>query len=200
MTVHIGVDTGGTFSDFIRIDDGAPVIHKVLSTPENPARAVLRGLAHLCPDLEGVELVHGSTVATNALLERKGARTALVSTRGFEDVLEIGRQTRPHLYDPFVEKLPPLWCRGACGSASPNGWPTTARCWSPWRRRKSTGWSSRCGAPARSPWPSACCTPTPTRRTRRPSPRRRGASTFRCRRRTASCRSFASTSAAAPPW
>ena len=74
----------------------------------HPARAVLRGLAHLCPDLEGVELVHGSTVATNALLERTGARTALVTTRGFEDVLEIGRQTRPHLYDPFVEKLPPL--------------------------------------------------------------------------------------------
>ena len=108
MAVQIGVDTGGTFSDFIRIDDGAPVIHKVLSTPENPARAVLQGLRHLCPDLDGAEIVHGSTVATNALLERKGARTALVSTRGFEDVLEIGRQTRPHLYDPFVEKLPPL--------------------------------------------------------------------------------------------
>ena len=108
MAVQIGVDTGGTFSDFIRIDDGIPVIHKVLSTPENPARAVLQGLRHLCPDLDGAEIVHGSTVATNALLERKGARTALVSTRGFEDVLEIGRQTRPHLYDPFVEKLPPL--------------------------------------------------------------------------------------------
>ena len=108
MTVHIGVDTGGTFSDFIRIDDGTPVIHKVLSTPENPARAVLQGLQHLCPDLNGAELVHGSTVATNTLLERKGARTALVTTRGFEDILEIGRQTRPHLYDPFVEKLPPL--------------------------------------------------------------------------------------------
>ncbi|MCY4564396.1 MAG: hydantoinase/oxoprolinase family protein, partial [Gammaproteobacteria bacterium] len=108
MAVQIGVDTGGTFSDFIRMDDGAPVIHKVLSTPENPARAVLQGLRHLCPDLDGAEIVHGSTVATNALLERKGARTALVSTRGFEDVLEIGRQTRPHLYDPFVEKLPPL--------------------------------------------------------------------------------------------
>ena len=108
MAVQIGVDTGGTFSDFIRIDDGTPVIHKVLSTPENPARAVLQGLRHLCPDLDGAEIVHGSTVATNALLERKGARTALVSTRGFEDVLEIGRQTRPHLYDPFVEKLPPL--------------------------------------------------------------------------------------------
>ena len=108
MVNHIGVDTGGTFSDFIRIEDGAPVIHKVLSTPDNPAQAVLEGLEHLCPDLVGAEVVHGSTVATNALLERKGARTALVATRGFEDVLEIGRQTRPHLYDPFVEKLPPL--------------------------------------------------------------------------------------------
>ena len=108
MVTHIGVDTGGTFSDFIRIEDGAPVIHKVLSTPDNPAQAVLEGLEHLCPDLVGAEVVHGSTVATNALLERKGARTALVATRGFEDVLEIGRQTRPHLYDPFVEKLPPL--------------------------------------------------------------------------------------------
>ena len=108
MVTHIGVDTGGTFSDFIRIEDGAPVIHKVLSTPANPAQAVLEGLEHLCPDLVGTEVVHGSTVATNALLERKGARTALVATRGFEDVLEIGRQTRPHLYDPFVEKLPPL--------------------------------------------------------------------------------------------
>ncbi|MDE0205860.1 MAG: hydantoinase/oxoprolinase family protein, partial [Candidatus Tectomicrobia bacterium] len=90
MTVHIGVDTGGTFSDFIRIDGGTPVIHKALSTPENPARAVLQGLERLCPELAGAELVHGSTVATNALLERKGARTALVTTRGFEDVLEIG--------------------------------------------------------------------------------------------------------------
>ena len=108
MAVHVGVDTGGTFSDFIRMDDGAPFIHKVLSTPENPARAVLQGLEHLCPDLNGAEIVHGSTVATNALLERKGARTALVTTQGFEDVLEIGRQTRPHLYDPFVEKLPAL--------------------------------------------------------------------------------------------
>lgn len=55
-----------------------------------------------------MNIVHGSTVATNALLERKGARTALITTRGFEDVLEIGRQTRPDLYDPFVTKLPPL--------------------------------------------------------------------------------------------
>jgi N-methylhydantoinase A len=69
---------------------------------------VLQGLRHLCHDLTEIDIVHGSTVATNALLERKGARTALITTTGFEDVLEIGRQTRPHLYDPFVRKLPPL--------------------------------------------------------------------------------------------
>ena len=108
MAVKLGVDTGGTFSDFIRLDGDALVIHKVLSTPANPARAVLQGLQHLCPDVTGVNVVHGSTVATNALLERKGATTALITTTGFEDILEIGRQTRPHLYDPFVRKPPPL--------------------------------------------------------------------------------------------
>ena len=108
MAVKIGVDTGGTFSDFMLMDGDTLVIHKVLSTPDNPARAVLQGLRHLRLDLTGVDVVHGSTVATNALLERKGARTALITTRGFEDVLEIGRQTRPHLYDPFVRKQPPL--------------------------------------------------------------------------------------------
>jgi N-methylhydantoinase A/oxoprolinase/acetone carboxylase beta subunit len=108
MAVKIGVDTGGTFSDFMLMDGDTLVIHKVLSTPDNPARAVLQGLHHLRPDLAGVDVVHGSTVATNALLERKGARTALITTQGFEDVLEIGRQTRPHLYDPFVRKQPPL--------------------------------------------------------------------------------------------
>ena len=108
MAVKIGVDTGGTFSDFMLMDGDTLVIHKVLSTPDNPALAVLQGLRHLRPDLTGVDVVHGSTVATNALLERKGAHTALITTRGFEDVLEIGRQTRPHLYDPFVRKQPPL--------------------------------------------------------------------------------------------
>jgi N-methylhydantoinase A/oxoprolinase/acetone carboxylase beta subunit len=108
MARKIGVDTGGTFTDCIFVDDHGLTIAKVLSTPDNPARAVLQGLRQLCPDLTGVNIVHGSTVATNALLERKGARTALITTRGFEDVLESGRQTRPDLYDPFVTKLPPL--------------------------------------------------------------------------------------------
>lgn len=108
MAVKIGVDTGGTFTDFILMDGERQTIHKVLSTPDNPARAVLEGLRHLHPSLTEVTVVHGSTVATNALLERKGARTALITTKGFEDVLEIGRQTRPELFDPFVTKPPPL--------------------------------------------------------------------------------------------
>jgi N-methylhydantoinase A len=108
MAVKIGVDTGGTFTDFILMGGEQLQIHKVLSTPDNPARAVLQGLRHLLPSLTGVNVVHGSTVATNALLERKGARTALITTRGFEDLLEIGRQTRPDLFDPFVTKPPPL--------------------------------------------------------------------------------------------
>lgn len=108
MAVKIGVDTGGTFTDFILMDDGRLEVFKVLSTPDNPAQAVLQGLRHLHSSLADVNVVHGSTVATNALLERKGARTALITTKGFEDVLEIGRQTRPDLYDPFVATLPPL--------------------------------------------------------------------------------------------
>lgn len=108
MAGKIGVDTGGTFTDCVFTDGAELQIYKVLSTPENPARAVLQGLRSVCADLTDVNIVHGSTVATNALLERKGARTALITTKGFEDVLEIGRQTRPDLYDPFVTKLPPL--------------------------------------------------------------------------------------------
>ena len=105
----VGIDTGGTFTDFVLLDEGRDQlrVHKVLSTPDNPAKAVLAGLRHL---LNGAaaDIVHGSTVATNALLERKGAKAALVTTAGFEDVLEIGRQTRAAIYDLNVEKPPPL--------------------------------------------------------------------------------------------
>ena len=110
MTLKVvGIDTGGTFTDFVLLDEGRDQlrVHKVLSTPDNPAKAVLAGLRHL---LNGAaaDIVHGSTVATNALLERKGAKAALVTTAGFEDVLEIGRQTRAAIYDLNVEKPPPL--------------------------------------------------------------------------------------------
>ena len=101
MTVLLGVDIGGTFTDFLLWrdgpDGGSVELHKRPSTPDDPARAVFEGLEALgvTPDL----VVHGSTVATNAVLERRGARTALVTTEGFRDLLTIGRQTRPDIYD-----------------------------------------------------------------------------------------------------
>ena len=100
----IAVDTGGTFTDFVRIRGGAIEVFKELSTPRAPEDAILKGLERL----GGGGVIHGSTVATNALLERKGARTALVTTAGFEDVLVIGRQTRRDLYDVFTTRPEPL--------------------------------------------------------------------------------------------
>ena len=106
----IGVDTGGTFTDFVVVDKDEIRIHKVPSTPEDPSQAVLQGLTELLGD--GVqsdsEIIHGSTVATNSLLERKGATVALLTTAGFEDVIEIGRQTRREIYDLAVTKPEPL--------------------------------------------------------------------------------------------
>ena len=118
----IGVDTGGTFTDIVMRIDSDLFTHKVLSTPRNPAHAVIQGVSEILrlhntdtveADTVGAGLpspyiVHGSTVATNALLERRGARIALVTTKGFKDVLEIGRQARPSLYDFFVERPAPL--------------------------------------------------------------------------------------------
>ena len=109
---NIGVDTGGTFTDIVMRINGDLFTHKVLSTPQNPAHAVIQGVGEILrlhnTDAEQLEIVHGSTVATNALLERRGARIALVTTKGFEDILEIGRQARPSLYDFFVERPAPL--------------------------------------------------------------------------------------------
>src|SRR6266567_3059869 len=104
----LGVDTGGTFTDMVLLREVRPVVHKVLSTPDDPSRAILAGLAQLGVEQQIGVFVHGSTVATNAVLEHKGAKTGLITTQGFRDVLEIGRQTRPKLYDLRVQKVPPL--------------------------------------------------------------------------------------------
>src|SRR3989454_3717233 len=104
---RIGVDTGGTFTDFVVIRDGKIEIFKELSTPKEPAAAIMKGIAR-AGDSSVSEVIHGSTVATNALLERKGALTALITTEGFEDVLVIGRQTRRELYNIFVTRPDPL--------------------------------------------------------------------------------------------
>ncbi len=103
----LGVDTGGTFTDFYLLaDDGSVTVHKRASTPDDPARAILEGLAEIAVPVS--EVVHGSTVATNAIIERRGAKTALITTRGFRDVLVIGRQNRPKMYDLSPTREPPL--------------------------------------------------------------------------------------------
>ena len=107
-TVLVGVDTGGTFTDIVLLQDGSLRVHKVLSTPDDPSRAILAGLRQLNVLQHINILVHGSTVATNAVLERKGVVTGLITTAGFRDVLAIGRQTRPSLYDLRVQAVPPL--------------------------------------------------------------------------------------------
>jgi N-methylhydantoinase A/oxoprolinase/acetone carboxylase beta subunit len=102
VSLRLGVDTGGTFTDFVRLGPRGLVVYKLRSTPDDPSRAILDGVAQLTEQETDYEVVHGSTVATNAVLERRGARVALVVTEGFEDVVRLGRQTRPELYNIFV--------------------------------------------------------------------------------------------------
>ena len=110
----LGVDTGGTFTDFVYFDGDSIVIHKVLSTPEAPERAILQGVYELGLDAEKLKLVHGSTVATNAVLEGKGVKTAYITNQGFADVIAIGRQARKQLYalqpEPEAGLLDPNNC------------------------------------------------------------------------------------------
>ncbi|MEO8126964.1 MAG: hydantoinase/oxoprolinase family protein [Bryobacteraceae bacterium] len=97
--MRIGIDAGGTFTDFVVAhEDGSVETFKIRSNPAAPAKVILEGLARVGAGAT-TDVVHGSTVATNALLERKGARAALVTTAGFEDVIQIGRQNRERLYD-----------------------------------------------------------------------------------------------------
>ena len=111
-----GIDVGGTFTDIVVIANGKLAIHKLSSTPSDPSTGVIQGVSEISNGLkpdqsysdESTQFVHGSTVATNALLEGKGSKTALITTLGFEDVLEIGRQARSELYDFNLERSPPL--------------------------------------------------------------------------------------------
>ena len=108
---RLGIDIGGTFTDIVLIaDDGSVLTQKVPSTPDNYAEGIAAGLASLLPR-QISEVVHGTTVATNTILERKGALTGLITTKGFRDVLEIGRLRYPRLYDLTWEKPLPLASR-----------------------------------------------------------------------------------------
>ena len=111
--MRIGVDTGGTFTDCVMLEDSRVRVVKVFSTADDAARAILDGVRQLAgPEHESpIEIIHGTTLGTNSLLERRGARVALVTTAGFEDLIEIGRQNRPRLYDLNVRREPPLVAR-----------------------------------------------------------------------------------------
>ena len=107
--MDVGVDVGGTFTDFVAFR-GQEVVSRKIPTTADPADAVSEGLR----SLEARTMSHGTTIATNAILERRGARTALVTTAGFEDLLTIGRQDRPSLYDLRVVRPPPVVPRDRC--------------------------------------------------------------------------------------
>jgi N-methylhydantoinase A len=110
--VRVGVDTGGTFTDFVFWQNGRLEVFKLPSTPSDPSLAIRQGLEQVAAqsgvNLKSIEVVHGTTVGTNALLQRRGARTALITTKGFADVLAIGRQARPELYNLNAVRQPPL--------------------------------------------------------------------------------------------
>ncbi len=115
MAIWIGVDVGGTFTDFVAHDDvsGDSFLHKTPSTPDNPAQAIVTGLMAMIQDrglvAEAIgQLAHGTTVGTNTLIQRKGGKVSLVVTKGFRDLMEIGRQTRPYHFDMHTDHPPPL--------------------------------------------------------------------------------------------
>src|SRR3984885_13511478 len=125
--LRIAIDTGGTFTDCVWIEAGRPRMLKVFSTPADPSQAIVEALSRIAEKKIAEKkiaekkiaekklahngeliLLHGTTVGTNTLLQRKGARTALVTTAGFEDAIEIGRQAPPKLYDFFFDRIEPL--------------------------------------------------------------------------------------------
>src|SRR5580658_2232618 len=110
---RIGIDAGGTFTDFVVLrPDGGIESFKIRSNPAAPASVILEGIRRVAA--RTADVVHGSTVATNALLERKGAKTAFVTTEGFEDLIAIGRQNRPELYNLMPALARPLVDRDMC--------------------------------------------------------------------------------------
>ncbi len=121
----LGVDAGGTFTDFVAHDGRGFRVHKVLSTPDAPERAILAGIAALGLAGAGLALIHGTTVATNAVLEGKGARACLVTNRGFRDLLTIGRQARRDLYELCPSRhappVPAELCLEVGGRIGPDG-------------------------------------------------------------------------------
>ncbi len=114
MDYALGIDTGGTFTDFVLVTEHGLSTYKCLSTPRSPERAILQGISEIHIDTDALRIVHGSTVATNAVLEGKGARTVFICNHGLRDMLTIGRQARRELYNLQPQPLPPPVPRELC--------------------------------------------------------------------------------------
>jgi len=158
MALFVGTDIGGTFTDIVGYDStrGALSFGKTLSTPKDLVQGVMTCLDDIGIDPREVDILkHGTTQIINTLLERTGARTALITTKGFRDVVEIGRASRPLAFDLDYRRPPPLVpahmrlncpsvsvptapCSSRCATKTWNGWPSN---WSAWM---SGPWQSRC--------------------------------------------------------
>ena len=164
---HLGIDVGGTFTDAVLIceETGRIDTAKVPSTPADPSigfmAAVARALENGAVDPGAIShLVHGTTVATNSLIEGKTPKTAFVTTEGFGDMLEIARQVRPSLYDVHFEKLRPARAARPVLSRCRSGWTRWAACSSPSMRTPSGRSPRRCGRRGSGPSPCVSCTAT----------------------------------------
>ena len=137
--LRIAVDIGGTFTDVVLEEGAKRLTRKLLTTPQRPEQAVLDGVRLILADAgcgfaDVAVFVHGTTLATNAVIERRGARTALIATEGFRDTLDIANESRYDQYDLTIEK-PSRWCRAPCASRCPSastfmaasGWRSTRR-------------------------------------------------------------------------
>jgi hypothetical protein len=188
----VAFDAGGTFTDLaLLLSDGSVLADKVLSTPHSPAQAVLTGIDRLleragtaAAAMARPRVIGATTVVTNAVLERKGARTALLVTEGFTDLLRIRDESRYDLYDLQLVFSEPLVPRtGRCRSASASAW-TAERC-GRWTRLRSPGSPQPCALSMSRPSRYASCMPTPMPRMRRVSSgccRPAATSTSRCPR------------------
>jgi N-methylhydantoinase A/oxoprolinase/acetone carboxylase beta subunit len=164
---RVGCDIGGTFTDFVILDEasGEITIGKNLTTPANPEIGVLDGLAALDRDTPGYApltrfLAHATTLVANTVIERRGARTALLTTRGFRDVLELRRHVRVTTYELWVSIRPSRWCRDISGGRSPSAPVPTAGFCSPCAPSRSRRSPKRCVASASNRWRSPSSTRT----------------------------------------
>lgn len=186
----VGIEVGGTFTDLVLVDgNGGLTVHKVPSTPADPSIAAVSGMQEIlaktgCPAASVTELLHGSTIAANALIQRRGARMALITTLGFRDVLFIHRQDKSSVYDIFYQKPAPLIGRDAAFEIEERI-DAQGRVVTPLSDSDINCLVDEISptVSARNRSPSACCTPMPTRRMNSAShePSQRGIPIFACR-------------------